>query len=85
VKRFDHALRAELVDEAEPDAEADDREDDHRVGVLADRECNSRRGAEEDQQRVAQLPDEDGQGAHVVGPNGVWAKDAEPRRGLRQG
>jgi hypothetical protein len=55
VKLFHRARRAVLVDEPEPDAHGDDHQDDDRVGGVA-HECRHDRCAyEENQQRVAEL------------------------------
>ena len=55
VQRLDRPLGAVLVEEAQPDAQADDRQDDRSVGAFADEERGQCRGDQEDQQRIAQL------------------------------
>ena len=59
VQRGDGALGAVLVDEAEPDAEHDDRGDDRRRRSGRRSRRTRRRRQQQDEQRVAQLADED--------------------------
>ena len=73
VKRLDRALRAVLVEEAQPDAEADDRQDDRCVGALADEERGQGRSDQEDQQRIAQLTHE-----HRQRPGAVASQRVRP-------
>ena len=59
-------LRPVLVEEAQSDAEGDDHGDDHRVRAAAGQPRHQRRPEQEDQDRVADLAEEDSGGAHPV-------------------
>ena len=82
VQRLDRALRAVLVEEAEPDAEPADQEDDERVGALADEGGGDRRREQQEEQRVAELPAQDGERARPVAAQRVRADLSQPPAGL---
>ena len=60
VQRVDSARGAVLAHEPEPDTEPADQEDDDRVRPLAEERRRDRRSEEQEQERVPQLADEDG-------------------------
>ena len=76
---------AVLVEEAEPDAERDDRGDDRRVGRIARQTRDRGRGEQQEQQRVAELRCEDAERCHATNPQRVRAVLGEAHRGLRGG
>ena len=67
-----------LVEEAQAHAQGHDHHDDGCVGPPA-RECREEgRTHEEDEDRVADLPEQDGAGAHPASAQGVRSELAEP-------
>src|ERR1700694_1489242 len=78
VQCFDDAFRSVFVEESEADAESDDREDDDRVGPLADDERCDRGRREQDQQGVAQLAAKYRQRPGTMAPDRIGTEVAEP-------
>ena len=82
VQRLDRQLGAVLVEEPEPDAQADDQQDDQRAGALTDDERGQRRGHEQDQQRIAQLAHQHRERPRAVAAQRVWPDSRQPYPGL---
>src|ERR1700694_2288964 len=78
VQCFDDAFRSVFVEESEADAESDDREDDDRVGPLADDERCDRGRREQDQQGVAQLAAKYRQRPGTMAPDRMGPEVAGP-------
>ena len=78
VERLDRLLGAVLVDEAEPDAQGDDRQDDPGRRRLADRRRDHRRRYEEHEQEAAELASKHAPGAGPVTAQDVRAELVQP-------
>ena len=75
-------LRPVLVEETQTDAEGDDHGDDHRVGAAPGQPRHQRRPEQKDQDRVSDLAEEDGGGAHLMRPSDVRPELSQPFRHL---
>ncbi len=82
VQRLDRQLGAVLVEEPQPDAEADDQQDDQRAGALTDGKRGQRRGHEQDQQRIAQLTRQHRERPRAMAAQRVGPNLGQPRRRL---
>ena len=80
VKRLDRPLGAELVHKAEPDAQADDRQDDSGIRRLANRSRDNRRRDEQNQQEAAELPCQHAPEADTVAAQDIGAELGQRRR-----
>lgn len=85
MQRLDRTLGAVLVEEAEADAEAADQEDDQGVRSLPHEGRGERGGEEKEQERVAQLPAENGERAGAMAAQRVRADRAQPPPRLLRG
>ena len=84
VQRRDRLLGPVLVHEAEPDRQADDHADDHRVGRVAREARHRGRGEQQQEQRIAELTREDAPRAHRVTAQRVRPVLHEPARAPRR-
>ncbi len=76
-------LRTRLLDESEPGAHGDDREDDRGLDRVADRDAHAARCDEDEDERARELAGEDPRpGAPPLATEGVRAVGPEALRGL---
>ena len=61
-----------LVEEAQTDAEGDDRRDDHRVRAATSQTRHQRRPEKKNKDWVPDLAEEDGTGTYPMGTERVW-------------
>ena len=83
VQRLDSALCAVLVEEAQEDAEGDDRGDDEGVGRVARESRYGCAPEQQQEQRVAKLPQQHAEPGDPVYPQDVAALAREQFSGLR--
>jgi hypothetical protein len=82
VQLLDRLLGPILVDEAEPDRQADDRKDDAGIGPLTDNDRDDRRPRQQDEERVPELPPEHLKGSSPVTEDRVRPDCGEAYRHL---